>query len=225
MRNPRFIAAAFRTLGLFLVGVLLIPSLLEAQGRGNGPPSGPPGPPFEPPGPPPFVHDRSGPPGPPPGRPPDHSNSRLLRSGMTPEMVAAVGFAAAEVQTSLASGSLTTLSGQPIPPVAQRHLLQLFSGGVGAEMAGFVAALGSGGDPSTRSAARELTERVRGIGEDPAGLGEAVASYNHFIDVSPVQLLQEPPPELLALQSALGTMVDAAFEAVEESGASGAEQE
>ena len=202
--DPRALPSSL-LIHMAMAGLVALPALAAAQQ----------GPPFEPPGPPPGInppvgHDRT-------GVPPAHSHGwQAQNPAANPTTSNAITAARLDVEASLAEGSLTTPRGEAIQPGAQHHLLGVLRGVPAADLESFAKTLAPDGDEATRTAVRALSERLAELGRAPSSLGAAVESYNRFIDVSPRAFLRDPPAELLALQAALGAMVDAAYSAADQ---------
>lgn len=143
------------------------------------------------------------------------------------DIQAAVDQAAASVSTQLTGGALpvaaTNTSITSISATVQQSLQSLLTetGNVTAVASQIESALTNAVAATNTTEFTTLVEDLMaslqgltaGSRVAPPELVAAVEAYNAVVDASSGELLTNPPPELLAIQSALSTLVNAAIEA------------
>jgi hypothetical protein len=147
-----------------------------------------------------------------------------------PDIQAAVDEAAALISTQLAGGALpVAATNTPITSISatvQQSLQSLLTetGNVAAVSSQIESALinapGATNTTENTTLVRNLITSLQGLtaggSVSPPELVAAAEAYNAVIDASNGAFLTNPPPELLAIQSALSRLVNAASEAQEE---------
>ncbi len=147
-----------------------------------------------------------------------------------PDIQAAVDEAAALISTQLAGGALpVAATNTPITSISatvQQSLQSLLTetGNVAAVSSQIESALinapGATNTTENTTLVRNLITSLQGLtaggSVSPPELVAAAEAYNAVIDASSGDFLTNPPPELLAIQSALSRLVNAALEAEEE---------
>lgn len=130
----------------------------------------------------------------------------------------AVNRAAANAIAQLKGNSITSLTGAPITPSTQQTLLSVLTSGSGQGNVGIsqiANALNSAQGGFTGNQVRQLAASLGGLlangRVNPAKLAAAVNAYNAVINASSAQFLNNPPPELRAIQSVLSQLVNTAL--------------
>lgn len=144
----------------------------------------------------------------------------------TPSVQIAVNQTALNILNRLSLNSFTSLSGQPIPIETQQTLLRLltFKGSVQLNTDSDPIAKALSGVPGSPTAeqVQQLVNNLRGLLQTDRSkqtrlangrvnairLVSAVNAYNNLINNSSAQFLNNPPPELQAIQSVLLQLVN-----------------
>ena len=138
-----------------------------------------------------------------------------------PDIAAAVNQAAVSLNAQVAEGTLTVAATNApttsISAAVQQILQSLLTGTDDASSSQLESALANApGAPNTKLV-QNLVSSLQGLTAggtvSPAGLAAAIEAYNALIDASGGEFLGNPQPELLAIQSALSTLVNAALAA------------
>lgn len=132
---------------------------------------------------------------------------------------AIVNQSAAKVLNQLNIITLTSPAGNPIPSETQQNLLSVLTGSgplQATASSGLTNALSSVQGGPTVDEAQQLVSNLHGLltgglkqrevryaKVNPTRLVAAVKAYNHLIDTSSAEFLNNPPPQLLAIQSLL----------------------
>ena len=139
----------------------------------------------------------------------------------TPSAVANVNKAAGAVSSQLGLGKVpviaTNISPNTVISAAVQQVLQSVltqTGSVGANSKQIVNALTNTPGSTSTTLAQKLVSNLKGLTAggkvSPTQLVAAVKSYNAVIDTTSNGVLSNPPQELLAIQSVLATLVNAA---------------
>ena len=138
-----------------------------------------------------------------------------------PSAVANVNKAAGAVSSQLGLGKVpviaTNISPNTVISAAVQQVLQSVltkTGSVGANSKQIVNALTNTPGATTTTLAQKLVSNLKGLTAggkvSPTQLVAAIKSYNDVIDTTSNGVLSDPPQELLAIQSVLATLVNAA---------------
>jgi len=141
----------------------------------------------------------------------------------SPSIAAAVNQAAASLNAQVSQGTLPVAATigltTSIPATVLQALQSVLTGtgDVAVTLSSIESALANApGAPST-TLVRNLLSSLQGLTAggtvSPAQLVATVEAYNALIDASSGEFLGNPPPELLAIQSALSTLVNASLAA------------
>ncbi|SRR5579883_1447920 len=141
----------------------------------------------------------------------------------------AIKQSALKILNQLNINSLTSITGNPIPSKTQQTLLSVLteSGSltISAGSRKITNALSGVQSDPTVNQAQQLTNNLRGLLKtsrankmklannrvDPIQLFNTVKAYNNLIDNSSAHFLNNPPPELIAIQSVLSQLINSAL--------------
>lgn len=140
-----------------------------------------------------------------------------------PDIARAVNQAAVSLNAQVAQGTLTVAATSApttsISAAVQQILQSLLTGtdDDDASSSQIERALANAPGAPDRTLVRNLVSSLQGLTAggtvSPTGLAAAIEAYNALIDASGGEFLANPQPELLAIQSALSTLVNAALAA------------
>lgn len=141
------------------------------------------------------------------------SNAGTTSVPVSAGVASAISNAAASVSSQLSAGTLTSVTGAPIPASAQATVLAVMTGATPESRAAVRSALEASGAP-----AQTITTLMQHLpnllsNPTPGQVQAAVVAFNQIVKSASASFLANPPAEFAALHAALQQIVTAAARA------------